>query len=475
MKIENPKSLIPRDECGVVGVWGVPEASTITYLGLYALQHRGQESAGIVTRENGRLHGHRALGLVPDVFNKSVLQSLPGDTAVGHVRYSTTGAPMLENAQPLQIDYRRGGLALAHNGNLVNAAGLRTELERSGAIFHTTVDTEVILHLMARDLGSFEDTLVSALTIAKGAYSMVILTERELVATRDPYGFRPLILGKLGEGWIIASETCAFDLVGAEYVREIKPGEVLIIDERGMRSRFLPPVDKQALCVFELIYFSRPDSVIFGESVYDARIRLGAKLAETHPADADVVISVPDSSNAAAIGYAERSNLPYANGLIRSHYVGRTFIEPDSAIRDFGVRVKYNAVRNVLDGKRVVIVDDSIVRGSTSKKIVRMIRNAGAREVHMRISCPPWIAPCNYGIDTPSADTLIAHNHTIEEIAAKIGVDTLGYLSIEDMVSVLPGHSFCNACFTGKYPVTFEERSAKEVLHKNRVPAAGAA
>jgi amidophosphoribosyltransferase len=463
----------PKDECGVVGIWGVPEAAKIAYLGLYALQHRGQESAGIVTSHEGRLYGHKAQGLVADVFGGDVFDNLPGENAIGHVRYSTTGDSMLENAQPLQINYRHGGLAIAHNGNLVNAAQLRSSLEGSGAIFHTTVDTEVILHLMARDHGSFDDTLISALTVAKGAFSLVILSESEMVAVRDPYGFRPLLLGRLGPGWIVASETCAFDLVDATFEREIKPGEVVIIDENGLRTRMLPPASRQALCVFELIYFSRPDSIIFGQSVHEARIDLGARLAEVAPVEADVVISVPDSSNASAAGYAQRAGIPFAHGLIRSHYIGRTFIEPDARIRDFGARVKYNPVRAVLEGKRVVLVDDSIIRGTTSRKIVRLIRKAGAKEVHMRIVCPPWTHTCNYGIDTPNADQLIAHNHSIEEIRQRIESDTLAFLSIDDLYSVLPGRSFCTACMSGHYPVTFEERAAKNVLGATG-PAGGA-
>ncbi len=460
----------PRDECGVVGVWGVPEAAKIAYLGLYALQHRGQESAGIVTLDGAKQHGHRALGLVQDIFNETTLEKLPGSAAIGHVRYSTMGETRLDNTQPFQINYRRGSLSIAHNGNLVNASELRERLERAGAIFHTTVDTEVILHLMARDYGEFDDTLVSALTIARGAYSLTMLSDKQLVAVRDPNGFRPLLLGRLGTGWIVASESCAFDLVDAKFEREIKPGEILFIDDNGLRSRFLPPAERQALCVFELIYFSRPDSRIFDRSVHESRVRLGERLADLHPIEATgapaVVISVPDSSNAAAIGYAARAGIPFANGLIRSHYVGRTFIEPDQRIRDFGARIKYNAVRSVLDGKRVIIVDDSIVRGTTSGKIVRMVRAAGATEVHMRISCPPWRFPCNYGIDTPHIDQLIAHNLSIDEIRERIGADSLGFLTVDDLNEVLPGHSFCNACFTGEYPVRFDERASKMELSK---------
>lgn len=462
----HPPSLAPRDECGVVGVWGVPEAAKIAYLGLYALQHRGQESAGIVTLDGAKQHGHRGLGLVNEIFDETTLARLPGSAAIGHVRYSTMGETRLDNAQPFQINYRRGSLAIAHNGNLVNASELRERLERAGAIFHTTVDTEVILHLMARDYGEFDDTLVSALTIARGAYSITMLSDKQLVAVRDPNGFRPLLLGRLGSGWIVASESCAFDLVDARFEREVKPGEILFIDETGLHSRSLPPAPREALCVFELIYFSRPDSRVFDRSVHESRTRLGERLAELHPVEADVVTSVPDSSNAAAIGYARRAGIPFSNGLIRSHYIGRTFIEPDQRIRDFGARIKYNPVRSVLEGKRVVIVDDSIVRGTTSGKIVRMLRAAGATEVHMRISCPPWKFPCNYGIDTPHIEQLIAHNLDADQIREKIGADSLGFLSVEDLESVLPGHSFCNACFTGRYPVTFDARASKMELSK---------
>jgi amidophosphoribosyltransferase len=460
-----PLSPVPRDECGVVGVFGAPEAAKIAYLSLYALQHRGQESAGIVAADGRNMRGVRGLGLVNEVFgDERVFESLPGSAAVGHVRYSTTGEALVKNCQPLQIDYRRGGLAVAHNGNLVNAAELRMGLERSGAIFHTTVDTEVILHLLARNVGRFDDALVSALSIAQGAFSIVMLANDQLVVARDPNGFRPLSLGRLGDGWIVASETCAFDLVGAAFERDVKPGEILFIDEQGVRSRFLAPAQRQALCVFELIYFARPDSVLFGRSVHDARVGLGARLAEIHPAEADVVISVPDSSNASALGYARRAGLPYDFGLIRSHYIGRTFIEPDQRIRDFGARIKYNTVRSVLEGKRVVMVDDSIVRGTTSRKLVRLLRKAGAREVHMRVVCPPWTYPCNYGIDTPHADQLIAHQHSVAEIAEAIEADSLGYLSIEDLGAVLPGTSFCTACMNGEYPVAFETREIKDAL-----------
>lgn len=459
-------SLRPRDECGVVGVWGVSGAAKIAALCLQALQHRGQESAGIVTLDHGRLVGRRGLGLVADVFDAAALDALPGEAAIGHVRYSTTGASTLENAQPLQIEYRRGALAIAHNGNLVNAAALREGLEAQGAIFRTTVDTETILHLLARQAGPFEEALVESLAAVQGAYAAVLLTDREMVGVRDPLGFRPLVVGRIGTGWVVASETCALDIIDARYERDVEPGEALFFDPSGgLRSvRLRGSGEPPRLCVFELIYFSRPDSSVFGRSVHLARTALGEALAEHHPAEADVVIAVPDSSNAAAAGYARRSGLPLEIGLIRSHYVGRTFIEPDRSIRDLRARVKYNPVRPVLEGRRVVVVDDSIVRGTTSRRLVRLLRDAGAREVHMRIACPPWRFPCNYGIDTPGTDDLIAHAHSVDEIRRSIGLDSLAYLSIEEMLSALGGSGFCTACFDGRYPVPFDVRAPKDVL-----------
>ena len=454
------KNVIPKDECGVVALYNIPSASKIAYLALYALQHRGQESAGIVTSHESRLCIKKGMGLVNEVFREeSDFQILPGNSAIGHVRYSTSGGTSIENSQPLQIVYRRGSLAVAHNGNIVNALELRKNLERTGAIFHTSVDTEVLLHLLARNVGNFEDALISALSIVKGAFSLVMMSENKIILARDPNGFRPLILGKLGEGWIAASETCAFDLVGAEFIREVEPGEIIFIDESGLRSRFLAPAAHQSLCLFELIYFSRPDSFIFGNSVHEIRVKLGEKLAETHPADADVVISVPDSSNASALGYAKKAGLPFSFGLIRSHYIGRTFIEPDQKIRDFGARIKYNPVASTLKGKRVVLVDDSIVRGTTSKKIVRLIKKAGAKEVHMRIICPPWTHPCRYGIDTPSIDQLIAHNLTVDKMKKEIGVNSLEFLSVQDLFDITGNCSYCTACMDGNYPVEFSDES----------------
>ncbi len=445
----------PREECGIVAVCGHSEAAKLTYLGLYALQHRGQESAGIATLHDGRIHVHKAAGLVADVFDAGTLHQLPGSIAIGHVRYSTTGSSLETNAQPLVANYRGGSMAVAHNGNITNAATIREELEQRGAIFQSSTDTEVLIHLVAQAGASdFQEALFMGLMRLRGAYSMLILHSDRLVAVKDPRGFRPLCFGKLGDAYVIASESCAFDIMNAEYLRELTPGEMLVYKDGELRaSRPFPPTEP-AFCVFEYIYFSRPDSLAQGRAIYEYRERMGAQLAEEHPADADVVIAVPDSSVPAAIGYAQRSGIPYAMGLIRSHYVGRTFIEPDQAIRDFGARIKYNAVRSVLEGKRVVVVDDSIVRGTTSKKIVNMIRSAGAREIHMRISAPPWRNPCYFGIDTPRRERLIAATAgEIENIRQFIGCDSLGFLSLEGLLRVVPRtQQYCTACFTGEYP-----------------------
>jgi len=460
-----------NDECGVFGIFGHPEAANLTYLGLYALQHRGQESCGIVASDGTRLRGHRSYGLVADVFKKDeIFADLPGRSAIGHVRYSTAGGTDVRNCQPISVDYHRGGIAVAHNGNLVNARELRNVLEQSGSIFSTTADTEVIVHLLARaQCDSLGDRVVEALRQVRGAYSLVFLTETRLVAVRDPNGFRPLCLGKLDGAYVVASETCAFDLIEAEFIREIEPGELIVIDKHGMKSFF--PFDKVAPspCIFEFIYFARPDSTIFGREVYNVRKEFGRQLAREHAVDADVVMAVPDSGVPAAIGYAEESGIPFQLGLIRNHYVGRTFIEPAQSIRHFGVKIKLNPVREVIEGKRVVVVDDSIVRGTTSRKIVKMIRNAGAKEVHMRISSPPTAFPCYYGIDTPTRKELIASSHTIEEINRYITADTLGYLSADGLRAASgcradEGCTFCDACFTGQYPVRFPRLKADSQL-----------
>jgi len=447
-----------KDECGVFGIHGHREASRMTYLGLYALQHRGQESAGIAASDGEMIHLSRAMGHVADVFDDAELTRLGGTSAIGHVRYSTAGESRLANAQPIRIDCVHGPLAICHNGNLVNAAELRDELVREGSIFQTNSDTEVILHLYARSKArAFEEAIVESLARVRGAFSLAVLTRQHLVAVRDPHGFRPLALGQLDGAWIVCSETCALDLIGAAYVRDIEPGEVFIAGPEGTRSlRPFPPAPL-AHCIFEHVYFARPDSYVFGESVNEVRTNLGRLLAQEAPADADVVVPVPDSGVCAATGFAEASGIPMRMGLIRNHYVGRTFIEPRQSIRHFGVKVKLNPVRSILDGRRVVLVDDSIVRGTTSRKIVRLIKSAGAREVHVRISCPPTISPCFYGIDTPRRSELIAATHTIEEIETFIDADSVRYLSLEGLLaSVGSGRSaYCTSCYTGRYPVPF--------------------
>ncbi len=445
-----------REECGVIGVYGHPEAAKMAYLGLYALQHRGQESAGIVSSDGHALHSHKSMGQVSEIFTEPVLQSLTGPLAIGHTRYSTAGDTSLANAQPLTVDCNKGLLALAHNGNLVNAPEIRRRLEKRGSILQTTSDTEVVLHLIAESrCRSVVDALSEALRQVEGAYSIVLLTRDRLIAVRDPRGFRPLCLGRLDGGIVFASETCAFDLLGASYEGEVEPGEIVMADAAGLtRMRFTPALQLRQ-CVFEHVYFSRPDSIVFGRPVHESREMLGRLLAREAPADADIVVPVPDSGLAAALGYASESGIPLKFGLIRNHYVGRTFIEPQQAIRDFGVKLKLNPVRNILEGQRVVLVDDSIVRGTTSRKIVRLIRGAGAREVHLRISCPPTISPCYYGVDTPTERELIAANHSIDEIREYVDADSLAYLSLAGLrkaVADPEGGRFCNACYTGKYP-----------------------
>jgi amidophosphoribosyltransferase len=450
-----------HDECGVFGIQGHPEAANITYLGLYALQHRGQESAGIVTSGGaGREHRvHRAMGLVADVFNESILQKLPGRHAIGHVRYSTAGGSQIANAQPFCATTDAGPIAIAHNGNLVNAIPIRKELEGRGAIFSSTADSEVIVQLLARSRESSpEERLIDALSRVKGAFSLVVLAGDALVAARDPKGFRPLSLGRLDGAWVVASETCALDLIGASHERDLEPGELVVI-RRG-RIRSLRPFrsEPETFCIFEHIYFARPDSSMNGQTVYEFRKELGRVLAREHPVPADVVVPVLDSGNTAAVGYAEEASIPYEQALIRNHYVRRTFIEPAQSIRHFGVKVKHNAVKGALQGKRVILVDDSIVRGTTLSKIVSMVRNAGAREVHVRISSPPTIGPCHYGIDTPTRDELIAHLNSVEEIRDILGADSLGYLTLEGLrtTGATLKRGFCDACFSDEYPVEVE-------------------
>ncbi len=448
-----------HDECAVFGIYGHKEAVNLTYLGLYALQHRGQEGSGIVSGDGEHFYIEKAMGLVADIFTKAVLKRLPGHMAIGHNRYSTAGSSDLKNVQPLTVNFAMGNLALAHNGNLINATMLRNELEAYGAIFQSTTDSEVMIHLIAHSRAdSLLSRVIDALNQVRGAFSVVLMTDQGIIAARDPHGFRPLCLGRLRDSWLVASETCAFDLIGAESVREIEPGELVVLDDRGVTSYRPFSKAEPAMCVFEYVYFARPDSRIFGaNAVYLTRKALGRQLAQEARVEADVVIPVPDSGVPAALGFSEGSGIPFENGLIRNHYIGRTFIEPEQAIRHFGVKIKLNAVPEVLEGKRVVVVDDSIVRGTTSRKIVKMIRQAGAREVHMRISSPPIVSPCFYGIDTPTKRELIGSSHTIQETKKYITADSLAYLSLEGMLKAAPGHpqQYCTACFTENYPIPF--------------------
>ena len=445
-----------RDECGVFGIFDHVDAAHMTYLGLYALQHRGQESAGIAAVSEGRVKLSRGMGYVSDVFGEDALHGVPGNSAIGHVRYSTFGDSRIVNAQPILIDCAHGQIALCHNGNLVNAAELRDAIVRQGAIFQTNSDTEVVLHLYARSTAATaEDAIVESVSQVAGAFSLVLLTPDNLIAVRDPHGFRPLALGRLGDAYVVCSETCAMDLIGATYERDIEPGEVLVIGRDGMRSYKPFPKVTPAHCVFEHVYFARPDSYVFGRSVNEARTNLGRLLASESGVDADVVVPVPDSGLCAAAGYAEASGVPLRMGLIRNHYVGRTFIHPQQSIRGFKVKIKLNTVRSIIDGQRVVLVDDSIVRGTTSRKIVGMVRAAGAREVHMRISCPPTVSPCYYGIDTPHRDELIAARHDVDEIREFLGADSLAYLSLDGLRSAVgaANGNYCYACYTREYRV----------------------
>jgi amidophosphoribosyltransferase len=446
-----------RDQCGLFGIFGHREAARMAYLGLYALQHRGQESAGIATTDGSKLRIQKGMGLVNDIFTDECLDRLPGANAIGHVRYSTAGDTVAANAQPILIDCHRGPIALGHNGNLVNAQVLRHELEAAGSIFQSSSDTEVILHLYARShRDRLEDAIAASLSKVMGAFSLLFLTPDAMVAARDPWGFRPLVLGRVDGAPVVCSETCALDLIDAEYVRDIEPGELVVVDAGGIRS-FRPfPPEPYRHCIFEHVYFARPDSLVFGRNVLSSRLLLGRQLARERPADADIVVPVPDSGMGAGLGYSQESGLPFEWGLIRNHYVGRTFIEPKQSIRSFGVKIKLNPVRSVLEGKRVVLIDDSIVRGTTSRKIVGMVREAGAREVHLRISSPPTTGPCYYGIDTPLKSELIASRLSVDEIAKYIGADSLGYLSHEGLlraVDDVEGRRHCTACFSGRYPV----------------------
>jgi amidophosphoribosyltransferase len=452
-----------REECGVVAIYGHPEASKLAYLSLYALQHRGQESAGIAASDGEQLRLHKSMGLVSDIFTAEALASLPGSLAIGHTRYSTAGDSALLNAQPIRVDCNKGKIAIAHNGNITNAGEVRAQLDQQGSIFQTNSDTEVIVHLVARSREqTLPDAMADSLRRLEGAFSLVMLTHDRVFAARDPRGFRPLVMGKIpaqgphrNDTIVFASETCAFDLIGATYEREVKPGELVIVGPEGVHSRFYSAQQPQSSCIFEHVYFSRPDSMVFGRAVQATRDAMGQQLALESPVEADIVVPVPDSGVTAAMGFAYASGIPLQFGLIRNHYVGRTFIEPEQRVRDFGVKLKLNPVRHVLEGKRVVLIDDSIVRGTTSKKIVRMVRDAGAKEVHMRISCPPTISPCYYGVDTPSKGQLIAANKSVEEIREYIGADSLAYLSLEGLRKAAgegDERIYCTACYTGKYP-----------------------
>jgi len=441
--------------CGIFGIYDHPEAANLTYLGLYALQHRGQESAGIVSSDGHQLHDYRQMGLVAEVFTREILKNLRGRNAIGHVRYSTAGSSDIKNAQPFAVDYSQGSMAIAHNGNLLNAAFIRSQLESEGSIFQSSTDTEAIVHLIARSKAkTFLERTVQSLRQVEGAYSLLFLTEKEMVAVRDPYGFRPLVLGELKGSPVIASETCALDLINARFVREIEPGEIVVIDDRGVHSHKPFPRKKHALCIFEFIYFARPDSFIFGRNVYEVRRALGVQLAKESPAEAEMVVPIPDSGVPATIGYAFESKIPLELGLIRNHYVGRTFIEPEQTIRHFGVKIKLNPVRELLKRRKIVTVDDSIVRATTSRKINKMFRHAGAKEVHVRISSPPIKSPCFFGIDTPVKSELIASSHTVKEIQKYITANSLSYLSLEGLRTCVDWNpdQFCYACFTGDYP-----------------------
>lgn len=460
-----------KDECGLFGIFGHPEAANMTYLGLYALQHRGQESAGIAASDGSTIRVSKAMGYVADVFNGQTLNTLPGRAAVGHVRYSTAGESRLANAQPFLIDCAHGQFSICHNGNLVNADGLRNDLVSQGSIFQSSSDTEVVLHLYARSSArTVEDAVVESVTQVQGAFSFLMMTADRMIAVRDPHGFRPLALGRLGDAVVVCSETCALDLIGATYVRDVEPGEVLIVSAGGTRSIKPFPPAPLAHCVFEHVYFSRPDSYVFGKSVNEVRTNLGRILARERRVDADVVVPVPDSGVCAAMGYAEEAGLPLRMGLIRNHYVGRTFIQPQAAIRHFGVKVKLNPVRSILEGRRVILVDDSLVRGTTSRKIVRMVRAAGASEVHVRISCPPTISPCFYGVDTPRRSELIAATHTLDEIRTYLDADSIEYLSLEGLMSAVGEgrEGYCSSCYTGRYPVAFprDEKSYLQLALK---------
>ena len=454
-----------KDKCGVFGIFGHKDAARLTYLGLYALQHRGQESAGIVTSDGRLVREHKGMGLVSEVFNEEEIAKLTGNIAIGHTRYSTTGSSNIKNAQPFLVETLSGHIAVAHNGNLVNALTLRKKLEKEGAIFQSSMDSEIVIHAIAHSKKKdFKERIIDGITHLEGAFSMTLLVEDGIIAVRDKRGFRPLSLGKLDGAYVIASETCTFDLIHAEFIRDIEPGEILFITEKGIKSAYIADKSsKSSFCIFEYIYFSRPDSSIYGTSVHLTRKRLGAGLAKEAPCKADLVIAIPDSGSSAAVGYSEQSGIPLDMGMIRNHYVGRTFIQPSQYIRDLSVRVKLNPIKDVVKGKKIVVIEDSIVRGTTSKARIRTLREAGAKEIHMRVSCPPHISPCYYGIDFPTKEELIASSHTVEEIRGFIGLDSLAYLSLAGLYRAmpLPKNKFCVSCFTGKYPVLPEQGIGK--------------
>jgi len=460
-----------KHSCGLFGIYGHRDAARLTYLGLYSLQHRGEEAAGIVTFDGREMHSHKGQGLVFEVFNEETFKLLPGRSAIGHTRYSTTGSSLLKNAQPLLVNYAKGSIAVAHNGNLINAYELHRGLEASGSIFQTTVDSEIILHLLARATeASFAEALESCLRLLKGAFTLLFLTERELIGCRDPNGFRPLCIGKLNQTYVLASETCALDLIGARFVREVEPGEAVVINADGLRSLhpFKGEDARVSHCLFEHVYFARPDSVIFGESVQAVRIRLGQQLAKEHPVEADLVMPIPDSGNFAALGFSLESKIPFAMGMIRNHYVGRTFIQPAQEIRDLKVRVKFNPIRDIIKGKRLVVVDDSIIRGTTTRARVKSLREAGAKEIHMRVSCPPTRFSCFYGIDFPTRKELIANRLSCDEICKFIGADSLGYLSLDGLLKAIRQPTrYCTACWSGTYPIPFGEEGDKYALEKH--------
>lgn len=472
---EDPAELqaeYPKHYCGVFGIYGHPNAAELTYYGLYALQHRGQESAGIVACDGHQFRAHRGMGLVPQVFDGEMLHRLVGQMAVGHTRYSTTGSSHLRNAQPLTGDCQRGQIAIAHNGNLTNAVQLREELEAKGAMFQTTVDSEVILLLLAQPtLGANENNLVQTMRRLEGAYSLVIMTEQELIGVRDPHGFRPLSIGKVNDAYVLASETCAFDLIHAQFIRDVEPGEIVVINKDGLKSiQAFPEQERRAFCIFEYIYFARPDSTIANRNVYKARVEMGRQLARENPIEADVVVPVPDSGNCAALGYSLESGIEYQMAFVRNHYVGRSFLQPSQLIRDFNVRVKLNLIPALVKGKRVVVIDDSIVRGTTCKARVTQLKEAGAKEVHVLVSCPPHMHPCVYGIDFPDRSKLMAANYSISEIRQYLNADSLAYLSGRGLVKAtgLPKESFCMACFDGVYPVPYDPMTDKDIMERRR-------